>query len=306
MNKKCSIIIPIRSKKILDENLTRLKRILSVVPHDFEIVVIDDGSSKKVSQYLKELSFGGFGGSGFRYIYLATRWRRFSLARARNAGAREASSDVIFFHDVDFLGSQQVYNSIIQEIETQNIIARPDVFFCVPVGFLTTEGSAIYLEDMKNNHNDDFWSLKNYSKDSCEYLKFLVLGSSGIVCNRQHFLKIGGHDERYDGHGAEDFELLHRLSNIYPIAQKPIDYSVNMGSGTIKEYKGFRAYFALYGQSCKNKGIALVHLYHPKRKTWGYYQSRRNFEMLKSLMENGSHDQSKLTSNQNCISYPLS
>jgi predicted glycosyltransferase involved in capsule biosynthesis len=97
---------------------------------------------------------------------------------------------------------------------------------------------------------------------------------------------MGGHDERFEGHGAEDFELLHRLSRHYPIRKElPRDYSMNTGSGPIKEYRGFRAYFSLYGDSCYREGLCLVHLYHPKRKIFGYYKHRKNFRLLKKIME---------------------
>jgi predicted glycosyltransferase involved in capsule biosynthesis len=106
-----------------------------------------------------------------------------------------------------------------------------------------------------------------------------------MVLNKHHLLSIGGHDESYYGHGAEDFELLHRITEEYPISERPIDYSVNTGSGPISSYRGFRAYFALYGEPAVNSETILVHLYHPKRKGWGYYKHRRNFSKLKHLME---------------------
>ena len=110
-------------------------------------------------------------------------------------------------------------------------------------------------------------------------------GSSCIVMNKSDLLDMGGHDESYDGHGAEDFELLHRLSSRYPIKERPVDYTLNTGSGEIKEYRGFRAYFALYGEQVVEEKVSLVHLYHPTRLVWGYYQHKRNFTKLKELME---------------------
>lgn len=282
MKKECSIVIPIRSGKISDENIIRLERLLSILPNDFEVVVVNDGSSKKVSQYLENLAYKE---RNFVYVYLPTRWSRFSIARARNRGAQIASSPVIFFHDVDFIATEQTYLSILKEIETKEISKKREVFFCVPVGFLTSQGTKNYLNEI-NEKKDMSIQSKIYINSNPDDLKFFVQGSSAIVCNRENFINIGGHNEYYKGHGAEDFELLHRLAHAYPIAQKPPDYSTNMGSGNIKEYRGFRAYFALYGLECKNRSIFLVHLFHEKRKTWGYYQSsRKNFQMLKQLME---------------------
>jgi len=154
------------------------------------------------------------------------------------------------------------------------------------VAFLTEEATLQYLADADNEDNVNYWTFSRgiLTAESDKNLLHFVRGSSCIVINRQQLIEMGGHDESFDGHGAEDFELLHRLSVHYPIAARPVDYSVNTGSGPIKEYRGFRAYFALYGEDCQQGGCVLVHLYHPKRQIRGYYQHRRNFSKLKILM----------------------
>lgn len=280
-----AIVIPIRVNHQPKEALRRLQRLLSLVPSCFEVVVVDDGSSIRWKKEVCQLVMGR---ANSRYIYLPTCDQRFSLARARNCGARHSTSEIIIFHDLDFLGTVGSYLQIAGFIQKQLPWQRQH-FFCIPVAFLTESGTKNYLQHLHASSIANNWDFYQ-AEESVGGVKFLVKGSSCIVVNREYFLELGGHDESYDGHGAEDFELLHRLSLNFPIAKRPVDYAVNTGSGEITEYRGFRAFFALYGEECGSAECILVHLYHPKRKEAGYYQHERNFAKLKNLMlQESSH-----------------
>ncbi|GGO79567.1 hypothetical protein GCM10011348_14170 [Marinobacterium nitratireducens] len=282
---QASIVIPIRARKVTDDSLQRLHRLLETIPASFETIVVDDGSPKKVSAQLQTITAQRADACFYR---LNTRWRRFSLARSRNRGARLASTPVVIFHDVDFIGMPAMYARIAEEIQLRELSKRPERFFCIPIGFLTEDATERFLQDLPGNQKLDRWSSELATPASSGLLQHFVKGSSCIVMNRDDLIAIGGHDETYDGHGAEDFELLHRLGERYPIGEKPQDYSLNTGSGPITAYRGFRAYFALYGEQVLEHGVTLVHLYHPKRKGWGYYQHKKNFAKLKRLMESDS------------------
>ncbi len=258
---------------------------MTVIPDIFEVIVVDDGSSSAVRRYLHENIPKR---PDALCISLNTRWRRFSLSRSRNSGAAAAKSSVVIFHDVDFIGTAILYQKLSSLIAERNIADKPENFFCVPVAFLNEHGTTRYLNDFGDQLNFNKWSFRNSAPELDENILHFVKGSSCIVINKQQLIKLGGHDESYYGHGAEDFELLHRLGELYPISKKPVDYSINTGSGPIHSYRGFRAYFALYGEQAFKAGVVIVHLYHPKRKVWGYYQHRRNFSKLKRLMERDS------------------
>jgi predicted glycosyltransferase involved in capsule biosynthesis len=278
-----TIVIPIRARKTNEDSLKRLIRLIHVIPDLFEIIVVNDGSSPAARSALSEIIQKRAGSS---IISLNTRWRRFSLSRSRNAGAKAASSPVVIFHDVDFIGSSIVYQKLSHLITQRDVASNPCNFFCIPVAFLNEQGTQRYIQDFDNQAKSNGWSFLNSNPELDLNVLHFVRGSSCIVLNKNHLLSIGGHDESYDGHGAEDFELLHRLAEQYPIKEKPIDYSINTGSGPILSYRGFRSYFALYGEIAHLESAVLVHLYHPKRKIFGYYQHRRNFAKLKRLMEN--------------------
>lgn len=275
-----TIIVPIRVSHQAREALARLQRILPIIPSCFEVVVVDDGSAKRWQNEICRLTMAR---RNSQYLYLPTRKRRFSLARARNSGASQSTSEIILFHDLDFLGTAETYLQIADILRDKLSPDNKQHFFCIPVAFLTEQGTKRYIRYLQSSPQSTNWAFYQATEQDGG-VKFLVQGSSCIVVYKKYFLEIGGHDESYDGHGAEDFELLHRLSSNYLIAKRPIDYSVNTGSGKIIEYRGFRAFFALYGEECVKSGCVLVHLFHPKRKESGYYQHERNFAKLKSLM----------------------
>jgi predicted glycosyltransferase involved in capsule biosynthesis len=87
-----------------------------------------------------------------------------------------------------------------------------------------------------------------------DFVEFPAYGSSAMVVNKHHYLAIGGHSREFYGHGAEDYDVLHRLSSYYSKGPKTADYYNNTKSNSIDNYHGFRAYFALYGIDVFNRG----------------------------------------------------
>jgi predicted glycosyltransferase involved in capsule biosynthesis len=226
-----SIIVPIRITWRSKESLIRLERLLQTIPPMYEIVVVDDGSRGRPAEKMRQLCIR----YGCHYDHLATRRETFSLSRTRNHGAKIAKTAVVIFHDLDFITCTASYKKIADEIVLRDVKNDPSAFFCLPVAFLTKQGSQAYLDEYKTGEVGGFWGFQKHPNKPSDSVQFIVNGSSCIVINREYLLSIGGHDESYIGHGAEDFELLHRMSHDFPIAEKPIDYSVNTKSRIVTE-----------------------------------------------------------------------
>ncbi|MBZ5486444.1 glycosyltransferase [Halomonas aquamarina] len=283
MQQQASIIIPVRANMASSRELARLETLLTCIPGGYEAIIVNDGSPRAVGKWIDRLVEKQHRVSRpITSLHLRTRFKKFSLARARNRGAEAANTPVVLFHDVDFLAVTTVYQRLLVYIAQQELATKPENFFCVPVAFLTEPATQHFMHAF--NQGNEAWCFRNRQQLPKESLQFLVQGSSCIVMNREDLLSIGGHDEGFKGHGAEDFELLHRLSCRFPIAEKPPEYERNMGSGMANEYRGFRAYFALYGEQCRQAGCTLVHLWHPKRKGFGYYRHKQNFKRLQQVM----------------------
>ncbi|WP_162619554.1 glycosyltransferase [Salinicola peritrichatus] len=279
-----SIILPIRAVEPEQREIERLERLMTTIPAAYEVVIVDDGSSRLVYRHLcSRYSEWKKYRPVLQLRRLRTSRRRFSLARARNHGAKHACTPVVIFHDVDFIGVATTYERILKHIQKIDLVNHPENFFCIPVTFLNEPGTEYFLNAFERN--EEAWCFRNYDNWPHEQMNFLVQGSSCMVLNRKDLMRMGGHDQGFRGHGAEDFELLHRLSTRFPIAPRPPEYTRNMGSGNIKEYRGFRAYFALYGEQARKAGCTLVHLWHPKRQGNGYYRHKQNFKRLQKVLE---------------------
>lgn len=290
MQPQASLIIPIRAKKVGERELLRLDELLACLPSGYEVIIVNDGSPGAVGKWIDGVvAKHHYSARPITSLHLRTRFKKFSLARARNRGAKAATTPVTLFHDVDFLGAPSVYQRLLNHIKEQELATRPENFFCVPVAFLTEQATQHFISELKQNK--EAWCFRQRERLPLEHMQFLVQGSSCIVTNRDDLLSMGGHDEGFKGHGAEDFELLHRLACRFPIAEKPPEYERNMGSGNITEYRGFRAYFSLYGEQCRQAGCTLVHLWHPKRKGFGYYRHKQNFKRLQVIMQNSPKEQ---------------
>lgn len=205
----------------------------------------------------------------------------FTIGRLRDRGALEAEDGHIMFHDVDFTAPRRCYRRLLAWIDQSDLATNRKAFACVPVAFLTAGGTAAYVAAPGRT-----WTmLATNAARTAGFTQRTVYGSSAIVLHRRRLLEIGGHNPAFVGHGAEDFELLHRLTVDYPQGPRPDSYHVDQGSRS-RSRQGFRAYFGRYGAPLHKAGIHLVHLWHPaRREDARYYQHKRqNFALLEQLL----------------------
>ncbi len=283
--KLLTAIIPLRLSPQVFKAVQRLKCILDTIPADLmDILIIDYGSETKERtklEFIKNYSNVSL------YYEDKAQDRAFSIGHARDLGAQYATTAVILFHDIDFICSADMYRKILTEIINRKIATiRSNDFFCVPVAFLNQAGNKQYysLSLHKEDTQADNQLQNLIMTNSQSYCQALVYGSSAIVVNRYHYLTIGGHSRDFSGHGAEDYDILHRLSYYNPKAPRTADYYSNLNDSPLYHYRGFRTYFALHGMDVFIKGIFMLHLYHPPRRIPKYHQSRRNFPLLKRVM----------------------
>lgn len=286
-NKHLTAIIPLRLSPEVYQAVERLKRILDTVPAELiDILIIDYGSS---AEQKNQLEFVSSYPNASLYSHQEAENSAFSIGHARDLGAQHAKTAVILFHDIDFICSADMYRRIHTEIINRKIaLSHSNDFFCVPVAFLNEAGNTQYYSQISKEEKNEV-KIDNYLQnliitDSKSYCQSLVYGSSAIVVNRYHYLTLGGHHRDFSGHGAEDYDILHRLSYYNPKAPRTSDYYQNLNDSPLYDYKGFRTYFALQGMDVFIKGIFMLHLYHPPRRIRHYHQSRQNFPLLKRVM----------------------
>jgi predicted glycosyltransferase involved in capsule biosynthesis len=281
MTEKIALIIPIRLTGATFEGEARLSRICETVPRDlFEILISDYGTLAEHRAPLDALA-----AKGIHIVSHPSPHPLFSIGQARDYGVQMATSPVIIFNDIDFFGTEAMYRAIHAEATRRRMAENLFDFFCVPVLFLTEEGTREWLaapDDTKPFK--DSLAVEALEADRAR-IQSVAYGSSAMVVNRHHYLSVGGHDPRFTGHGAEDYDLLHRLAGLAPKGPRPHDYYADYKDNNIRHYWGFRPFFALYGLDLPPLGVHLVHLWHPRRKEKGYFRPGRNFRLLRKVMK---------------------
>jgi hypothetical protein len=281
MTEKIALIIPIRLTGSTFEGETRLSRICETVPRDlFEILISDYGTPPEHRGPLDALE-----GAGIRVVRHPSPHPLFSIGQARDYGVQMAASPVVVFNDIDFFGTEDMYRAIHAEAMRRRMAENLFDFFCVPVLFLTEEGTRQWLAASDEAKPFAGGLTVEALEADRAHIQSVAYGSSAMVVNRHHYLSLGGHDPRFSGHGAEDYDLLHRLATLAPRGPRPHDYFTDYKDNNVRHYWGFRPFFALYGLDLLPRGVHLVHLWHPRRKEKGYFRPGRNFRLLKRIMK---------------------
>lgn len=285
---KITVIIPLRITEGLYQAQERLSRIIENIPSGkFNILIVNYGTPKKFSYILSGLKSY----SHLKILDFDTGSQIFSIGHARDLGVQYAEDNVVLFNDIDFFGNKDMYERIHAEVLARDMVNSIYDFFCVPVFFLTENGTEDTLSSSHYSEcSENSYIHRKIYESHKDFVEFPAYGSSAMVVNKHHYLAIGGHSREFYGHGAEDYDVLHRLSSYYSKGPRTADYYNNTKSNRIDNYHGFRAYFALYGIDVFNRGIFFQHLWHPMRSIPGYHQTQRNFSLLENLMKKFDQD----------------
>ncbi|HEF1319101.1 TPA: glycosyltransferase, partial [Campylobacter jejuni] len=183
------------------------------------------------------------------HIYLKDKDQKdyFSQGRCRNLGAIYANSKVIMFLDVDCYISLDSFEKILKLIQIKNISQNINALIVLPVVYLNKEAN----EKLKQ-YDDKFWDIliqEDLFTAKNTWVKFFAPSStSSIVINKYQFLRLGGNDENFIGHGYEDFDLFVRvLKACVSFENMPTNLSYDARNWNFFNFKGFRSWFSLLG-----------------------------------------------------------
>jgi len=263
-----SIVIPI---SVASENkylLDRAKRIASRLSGNMsaEVIVID--SSKKILYAdAVEKVCSSF---GLSYYYLEMN-NTYSAAKARSYGAQKARGSNLLFYDVDLIVQDDFFERVLEDAKRLNQSA----FVIYPCLYLS-EFKTKEIENTNLNDNLFLDTKDRYLEGYNDEVLYLAVNTSTILVNKEHFFHVGGYDEKYMGHGYEDFDLIHRLYMAYPIVEREKDYPVDFKTNFPAKYQGFRKYYAYYALENFFGGMFTMHLYHPRPLSLSYYRKRKD------------------------------
>jgi len=276
-------VIPVRlSKDQLYDEVERIARIIEMLPDSYVVLIVDYGTGIERSHELKHVAQR----YGVELVRVETGDEPFSVGAARDIGTQHAKTPLVMYHDIDFLMSRESYIKVIAECRLRDMPDNAYNFFALPGAYLTegftqdylallAAGDGVYADMLVHD------GVMRFDKSVYDSNTYAI---SAIVANRYHLLAIGGHDSSFKGHGAEDFELMHRLVSYYRKGPRTKNYYKNTKSNDILSYEGFRAYYALYGIELFQRGLCIAHLWHPRRKDMGYVNTG-NQDRVSQVME---------------------
>ncbi|UPZ13611.1 glycosyltransferase family 2 protein [Flavobacterium humidisoli] len=190
-----SIIIPLYNKENYVENT--VQSVLDQTFQDFEIIVVNDGSTDKSEEKLTQ-----YKDSRIQYYSKKNE----GVSTARNYGIEKAIANFITFLDAD-----DYWHPMFLETIFHNISKLPDQkVFSAAIEFETSK-KTIPAKYSISKTNEEF-EIVNYFKAS---LKETALCSSCAVIHKSVFATIGNFDTKIKS--GEDTDLWIRIGLVYPI-----------------------------------------------------------------------------------------
>lgn len=226
------------------------------------VLIVDFGSRDAHARAIEALCTA----AGWQHLYVDDRGT-FSLARARNLGALAAETDLLFFNDVDGLGEADLFARLAAVAGAIDLGGCFDQIVDLPVYHLTAAATA-----RATAAPGDLSRLLTRAAYTAgrEVTEFVAPYSNIFLCHRRFFDMLGGYNERFRGHGSEDFEFLLRwalVSGQFPLPNRPLDdrygpMGMDFYAGS-KAYTGFRRLFELMSLQAELAGLRVAHLHHP-------------------------------------------
>lgn len=195
---------------------------------EWELIVADDGSEKKLSHSLKKLEF--LKKMNFKLFFLPREFprtgpkdHRFRAGIARNLGAKYAKGENLLFLDADILIPPHYISSACQLLQKHDIIQHPRYH-------LKESAPCSYKEINKEKHTfikiNSYWenfykTAENWNKKSCPWK---YISSNTLALKTKIFKQMLGFKKNYTCWGFEDTDLGYRLYKAgFKFKLNPID-----------------------------------------------------------------------------------
>ena len=204
MNKKIffSIIIPTHNRETFFKKA--VDSVLAQTYSDFELIIIDDGSTDKT----KRLALS-YSDKRVNYIYQSNHGISFS----RNKGVKASQGDFIAFLDSD---DSWVPEKLKKTVEYINKYPDIKIFHTEEIWFRNGK----LLPQLSKHKKPSGWVYK-------KALPLCCIGMSTSVINRSVFDNLGSFDETLEA--CEDYDFWLRVTNKYEVKLIPEELTIKNG-----------------------------------------------------------------------------
>jgi len=192
----------------------------------------------------------------------------------RNIAAPLVTTEVMLLLDVDIWPDMELFQRY------ANAVDRADApFYMLPCLYLTKLGSEKVVRGEL-----PIASLKEqYYRFSRKYFLHLASPSSVTFMTLAAYQELNGFDERYAGHGYEDFDFMIRLALHYKVINKTADFMVNAVARSPLFAKGYRRELGRLVLPALMKKDLVYHLFHQRGERVDYSRQReQNFKLFQT------------------------
>ena len=228
--------------------------------------IVDFGSEAKYAAAISEQCAR----QGFSYHHIDDPGT-FSLGLARNQGALRASTDLLYFTDIDFVSCASHYGELAHYAEEHDFGIIRDIVLNIPAYHLTEKYSDEFMmlpPGDRTRYLNQLASL-GAKRPKGDIMNFVAPYSNNFLCTRDFFMISGGYDPIFRGYGSEDFELMVRFACHTCSVQLPPELSNDCHSPLRdsffkhRPYLGFRRLGEAVSFPAESSGFKTFHLWHP-------------------------------------------
>lgn len=182
-----SVIIPsYDSEKTIDKTIEALLK--QNYPKNYEIIVVDDGSTDRTEQVVKK----------FKYVKFVKQKHK-GPATARNLGAKLSKGNIILFTDSDCIPDKNWIKNMVEPFKDKEIVGVSGTYKTLNPDKTIARFIAYQIEQ------------RHEKMKARKFINFI--GTFSAAYRKKVFLNFGGFDTRFKTSSGEDPELSYRISD---------------------------------------------------------------------------------------------
>jgi len=261
--------------------LDRLRKLAGYYDPCPPVLIIDFGSEGDYGKQVEAVCTE----CGFAYLHEPD-YDVFSLALARNAACQLVTTDFIFFTDIDFFSTRDMFAQLARTANAASMNTAFDVILDFPAYHVTEEETRkIEAEPSNDRMSARIEKIGFESQYSAfdEKVEFIAPYSNVFLISKKYFTVLGGYHPIFRGHGSEEFEFFLRAGIYSSFFSMPPDVLTDCHGPKRPDfwmhrtYRGFRDLNQHFASRAERAGLKVFHLWHPT-KTAGDWRSHNDWK----------------------------